>query len=128
MFACGAQFLLLLNLVRHSNASLSEGKREFHRVWTIDLPRFWPTRSVALTNHTVSRLPRPPAWRDGFVRVYSPRRAMNGRGMEFYSRRDFGRMLIALPLAVQYERSIAPVYEINGARIGVETFSFHDLP
>ena len=44
--------------------------------------------------------------------------------METYSRRDFGRMLIALPLAVQP----APVYEINGVRIGLETFSFHDLP
>jgi sugar phosphate isomerase/epimerase len=44
--------------------------------------------------------------------------------METYSRRDFGRMLIALPFAVQP----APVYEINGVRIGLETFSFHDLP
>jgi sugar phosphate isomerase/epimerase len=48
--------------------------------------------------------------------------------MQSCSRRDFGRMLIALPLAAQTERSTAPVYDINGVRMGLETFSFHDLP
>jgi sugar phosphate isomerase/epimerase len=33
-------------------------------------------------------------------------------------------MLIALPLAMQP----GPVYDINGVRMGLETFSFHDLP
>ena len=49
--------------------------------------------------------------------------------MHAYSRRDFGRMLLALPLAGQPERATAaPVFEINGVRMGLETFSFHDLP
>jgi sugar phosphate isomerase/epimerase len=48
--------------------------------------------------------------------------------MHLHSRRDFGRMLMALPLAVQPGRPPAPLYEINGVRMGLETFSFHDLP
>jgi hypothetical protein len=48
--------------------------------------------------------------------------------MHFYSRRDLGRMLMALPLAAPSQRPPAPVYEINGVRMGLETFSFHDLP
>jgi sugar phosphate isomerase/epimerase len=38
-------------------------------------------------------------------------------------------MLLALPLAAQPARPTpSPVFEINGVRMGLETFSFHDLP
>ena len=51
-----------------------------------------------------------------------------------FTRRQFGRSLIAVPFAMRAEgRDLAqtsspPLFDLNGVRIGVETFSFHDLP
>jgi sugar phosphate isomerase/epimerase len=46
-----------------------------------------------------------------------------------YSRRDLGRLLVALPLsmAVRQSSRYAPTL-VHGVPFGVETFSFHDLP
>jgi sugar phosphate isomerase/epimerase len=43
------------------------------------------------------------------------------------TRREFGRMLAAAPLALAAQAS-RPLFSINGVGIGLETFSFHDLP
>jgi sugar phosphate isomerase/epimerase len=51
-----------------------------------------------------------------------------------FTRRQFGRSLMAVPLALRAEgRGLAqtsspPLFDLNGVRIGLETFSFHDLP
>ena len=50
------------------------------------------------------------------------------RGPTIYTRRDFGKALAAVPLALQAAPPRRPIYEINGVGVGLETFSFHDLP
>lgn len=45
------------------------------------------------------------------------------------SRRDFGRLLSGIPLALMAVRPAnAQVTTVNGVVFGIETFSFHDLP
>src|SRR4051794_17525244 len=43
------------------------------------------------------------------------------------NRREFARALVVLPFVSQRPVS-EPASDINGVRIGLETFSFHDLP
>jgi sugar phosphate isomerase/epimerase len=51
---------------------------------------------------------------------------MRHRGQTL-TRREFGKVLAAVPVALRAQQP-RPLYEVNGVGIGLETFSFHDLP
>lgn len=44
------------------------------------------------------------------------------------SRRDLGKIVASVPLALAASRQARPVTTVRGVVFGVETFSFHDLP
>ena len=49
-------------------------------------------------------------------------------GPMILTRREFGKLIAAAPLAAGVAQQQRPLYAINGVGIGLETFSFHDLP
>jgi sugar phosphate isomerase/epimerase len=48
-------------------------------------------------------------------------------GGQTLTRREFGKVLAAVPVALGAQQP-RPLYALNGVGIGLETFSFHDLP